>query len=237
MDSLGVLAVALAAGCGLVGGALGPTVLAGLPAPPEPSSDRPAYAVRLTYAELAATDYLGPALGFVSMVIAVLVGWRIGWHPTLLPWMVLVPVGVTLAAVDWRMRLLPTRIIAPAYAATSALILLAGLLEHSWSPVLHAAEGWAVVGGFYLLLWLIYPKGIGYGDVRLAGLLGLALGVLGWPQVLVGGYAGLLLGALLGPLLVAFQVVDRKAMPFGPFMVAGAVCGVLFGPVLAGALG
>ena len=65
--------------------------------------------------------------------------------------------------------------------------------------------------------------------MRLAGVLGLALGYLGWGELLVGLYAGFLLGGVGGGLLSVLKVVERKAFPFGPFMVAGALLGVLCG--------
>ena len=68
-------------------------------------------------------------------------------------------------------------------------------------------------------MWVVYPRGLGYGDVRLSGLLGLALGYLGWGEVLVGMYAGFLLGGIIGGVLALAKVVDRKRYPFGPFML------------------
>jgi leader peptidase (prepilin peptidase)/N-methyltransferase len=63
--------------------------------------------------------------------------------------------------------------------------------------------------------------------------LGIALGYLGWSELLVGVYAGFILGGLGGGLLSLLRIVDRKAYPFGPFMLVGAVLGVLFGPYVA----
>jgi leader peptidase (prepilin peptidase)/N-methyltransferase len=116
-------------------------------------------------------------------------------------------------------------------------VLAAALVDDDGHALLRAALGWAVVGGFYLVMWLVYPRGIGYGDVRLSGLLGIALGYLGWAETIVGGYAGLLVGALGGVVLVRLRRADRKHVPYGPFMVAGAVLGVLVGPAIAAGLG
>jgi leader peptidase (prepilin peptidase) / N-methyltransferase len=70
---------------------------------------------------------------------------------------------------------------------------------------------------------------MGFGDVRLAGVLGLALGLLGWGQLALGVYAGFLIGGVGGLVLSAARLVDRRAYPFGPFMLLGALVGVLFG--------
>jgi leader peptidase (prepilin peptidase)/N-methyltransferase len=74
---------------------------------------------------------------------------------------------------------------------------------------------------------------MGYGDVRLSGVLGIVLGYLGWGPLLVGVYAGFLLGGLGGTLLTVLRIVDRKAYPFGPFMLLGALVGVLWGSDVA----
>ena len=97
-----------------------------------------------------------------------------------------------------------------------------------------AGLGWLAFGGFYFLMWVVYPRGLGYGDVRLSGLLGLALGYLGWGEVLVGMYSGFLLGGIIGGVLALAKVVDRKRYPFGPFMLVGAVVGVLAGVAVRG---
>jgi len=95
-----------------------------------------------------------------------------------------------------------------------------------------SALGFLVAGGLYGLLWFIYPRGLGFGDVRLAGVLGIALGWLGWGQVLAGVYAGFLLGGVLGALLSMLRIVERKGYPFGPFMLVGSLVGVLWGAQL-----
>ena len=137
--------------------------------------------------------------------------------------MALVPVSVALAVVDWRTRLLPTRLIAPTY-----VVLVAWCCSAGWSPGTPTTWsgpgwGWLLAGGLYLVLWFIYPRGMGYGDVRLSGVLGIALGYAGWSELIVGIYGGFLLGGVLGGLLAAAARVDRKGYPFGPFMLLGAL--------------
>jgi leader peptidase (prepilin peptidase)/N-methyltransferase len=124
-------------------------------------------------------------------------------------------------------------VIAPSYAVVAALALLAAALAGDWGAALRALAGWAVAGGTFFALWFVHPRGMGYGDVRLSGVLGIALGLLGWAELLTGVYAGFLLGGVGGLLLSALRIVDRKGYPFGPFMLAGAVVGVLAGPHVA----
>ncbi len=104
---------------------------------------------------------------------------------------------MALAVVDWRTRLLPTWLIAPAYVVTVVTILL-GLAAGQPGPARPGAaprSGWLIYGGLFFLLWFIYPRGLGYGDVRLSGVLGLALGWLGWGELLRRASGG---GFLLG---------------------------------------
>jgi leader peptidase (prepilin peptidase)/N-methyltransferase len=109
-----------------------------------------------------------------------------------------------------------------------ALCVLGGALG-DWADLERAGWGWLLAGGTFLLLWLVYPAGMGYGDVRLSGVLGLALGFAGWGPLIVGVYAGFLLGGIGGSLLTALRIVDRRSYPFGPFMLLGAVVGILSG--------
>ncbi len=185
------------------------------------------------YVDIAAT----PGLGWRSAVFAALVGGavgaRLGWTPALLLAAYLVPVGVALAVVDWRTRLLPTKVIAPSYVVVVVLAVTAAFLGGEWDDLVRAGWGWLAAGGLFFLMWLVYPAGMGYGDVRLAGLLGIALGYLGWGELVVGLFAAFLLGGLGGGLLSVLRIVDRKSYPFGPFMLLGAVVGVLAGAELA----
>jgi leader peptidase (prepilin peptidase)/N-methyltransferase len=193
--------------------------------PPDTVAEEP----KVLYADIAASPRLAVKAGAVSAVAAGLVGLRLGWDWSLLPLLPLVPVGVALAVVDWRTRLLPTKVIAPLYAVVIAAAVAAALLDGQWADLQRAGWGWVVAGGTFLLLWLVYPKGMGYGDVRLSGVLGIALGYLGWGELLVGVYAGFLLGGTGGTVLTLLRIVDRRAYPFGPFMLLGALVGVLAG--------
>lgn len=185
------------------------------------------------YADIAGRRGLRWKTAVTTAVAAGLMGGRVGWTPELAVLLYLAPVGVALAVVDWRTRLLPTRVIAPSYAVVIALVLLSAWVDHDLGSLTRAGWGWLVAGGTFFGLWFVYPKGMGYGDVRLSGVLGIALGYLGWAELLTGVYAGFLIGGVGGLLLSALRIVDRKAYPFGPFMLVGALVGVLAGPYVA----
>ena len=188
------------------------------------------------YADLARRPHLALRLSVLGALVGVVLGGALGWSADLLVWLPLVPAGVWLGYVDWRTTYLPTRIIAPMYAVLVAAILLAGLVDGDRSAVVRAVGGWALYGGYFLLMWIITP-GFGYGDVRLSGLLGLALGWLGWFELVAGMLAGLLLTAFLGLALTLLKVVERGRNPAGPHLLAGAALAAVLGPWLATQLG
>jgi leader peptidase (prepilin peptidase)/N-methyltransferase len=197
-------------------------------------ADQPAVAeVKEPYAAIARLRGLRWKASVATALAAGVMAGRVGWGPDLVVLLYLAPVGVALAVVDWRTRLLPTKLIAPSYGIVIGLVLLAAWLDHDLGSLERAGWGWLVAGGTFFGLWFIYPKGMGYGDVRLSGVLGIALGYLGWGELLTGVYAGFLLGGIGGVLLSSLRIVDRKAYPFGPFMLLGAVVGIVVGPYVA----
>ncbi len=189
----------------------------------------PAVTVKPLYVDLAARPGLAPKLALVGAMSGAIVGWQIGWQPLLAAWVYLAAIGVVLGYIDAQTRLLPTWLIAPSYGVLVVLIGAAGLIDGDRDALVRSAFGWLTMGGFYFLMWFIYPRGLGYGDVRLSGLLGLALGYLGWGELLVGMYAALVIGGVGGGLLALVKIFDRKRYPFGPFMLVGALVGLVWG--------
>jgi leader peptidase (prepilin peptidase)/N-methyltransferase len=190
------------------------------PEPPEP------------YADIAALPGLAWKAGLAGALIGGVVGAAVGWEWAWLLWVPFVPVYVALTVIDWRTRLLPTYLIRPTLVLLVVLALLGWAVTGDRPAVLRSGLGFATCGGLYLLLWLVHPRGLGFGDVRLSGLLGVALGWVGWGPVLVGVYAGFLLGGVIGGLLSLLRVVERKGFPFGPFMLLGAVVGLVWGEAI-----
>ncbi|MEO7349946.1 MAG: prepilin peptidase, partial [Terrimesophilobacter sp.] len=98
-----------------------------------------------------------------------------------------------------------------------------------------AAIGAIALFAFYFLLVLAYPRGMGMGDVKLAGLLGLFLGFIGWEAIVVGAFAAFVFGGIYSLVLLALRKASSKtAVPFGPWMLLGAWLGILFGRDIMG---
>jgi leader peptidase (prepilin peptidase)/N-methyltransferase len=220
LDIFSALLTALLAGCG-------PLLIRRLP---EPDTE-PA---RIPYAVLASSKGLTGWLAAAGALVGSLLGWRLGQTSVLAAWIYLGAVGVVLAYVDARTRLLPTRIIAPSYAIVGALVCMAAAVDTDAHALLRAVLGWLTMGGCYFALWLVYPEGLGYGDVRLSGLLGIALGYVSWAALLTGLYSGFLLGGVGGAVLVMLGAQRRRQFAFGPFMLLGCLIGITFGSAIGG---
>ncbi len=150
-----------------------------------------------------------------------------------------------LTVIDVRHHLLPNRIVFPSYGVAGVLLLAAALVhviagpaalvgspdgaaELLGIPALRILAGGAVLWAFYFVLRMVYPPGMGFGDVKLAGVLGMYLGYLGWGHVFAGTFAAFLLGGLWSmALLAARRGTLKSSIPFGPFMLAGATAAML----------
>jgi leader peptidase (prepilin peptidase)/N-methyltransferase len=136
--------------------------------------------------------------------------------------------AVPLAFIDAAVRRLPDVLTGAAFAGTALLLLAAAAVGGDWHVLARAVLGGIALSGFYLLLVLVSPSGMGMGDVKAAAGLGTMLAWLGWSAVIAGGFAGFLLGAVYGiALLVSGRASRKQQIPFGPFMIAGAFLVIL----------
>ena len=135
-----------------------------------------------------------------------------------------VSAGIALAAIDLDVQRLPNAIVYPSYLAMALLLTVASTVTGSFEPLVRAAVGGAVLFAFFLALAFANPKGMGLGDVKLAGVLGAALGFLSYPAIFVGTFAAFVLGGVIGAVLIIARRAGRRTLlPFGPAMVAGAL--------------
>jgi leader peptidase (prepilin peptidase)/N-methyltransferase len=133
-------------------------------------------------------------------------------------------VGVALTAIDLDVLRLPNSIVYPSYLVLGALLTAAALIQGGPAPLLRAAIGAAALFTFYLAVAVAYPAGMGFGDVKLAGVVGGALGFLSYSALIVGAFGAFLIGACIATVMLMSHSATRKtAIPFGPFMVSGAL--------------
>jgi leader peptidase (prepilin peptidase)/N-methyltransferase len=145
----------------------------------------------------------------------------------------LAAISTALALIDLDTKRLPNPIVLPAYLLGGVLFGAAALLGGDGGSALRALAGAAVLGSGYLALALARPGGMGFGDVKLAGALGLFLGWLGWPELAIGTFAAFLLGGMFAVALLALGRARRTTgIPFGPWMLAGAWTAVFAGEPL-----
>jgi leader peptidase (prepilin peptidase)/N-methyltransferase len=157
---------------------------------------------------------------------------------TLIAFLYLAAISVSLALIDVDTHTLPNRIVLPSYLVGLALLGAAAVLSSDYWALLRAVIGSAALLLAYAALVFAYPGGMGLGDVKLAGVLGLFLGYLGWSQLVVGAFGAFLLGGVFSLGLLALKRANRKSgIPFGPWMLGGAWTGVLVGaPISLGYL-
>ncbi|SEP17813.1 prepilin peptidase [Trujillonella endophytica] len=162
-----------------------------------------------------------------TAALCALTALRPGPSAELPAFLLLAVVAVLLAVVDLQHRLLPDRVVLPSLAGVALLLAGAAAVDAAWPQFGRALLGAAVLFAVFLAMALLVPGQLGMGDVKLAALLGLALGWLGWPAVLLGALAAFVVQALVALLLLAARRVTlRSALPFGPAMLLGAAVAI-----------
>jgi leader peptidase (prepilin peptidase)/N-methyltransferase len=161
----------------------------------------------------------------VALVTDVVLAVRLGPCADLPAYLYLGAVGAMLAVVGAATRRIPNPIVLGSYPATASLLALGSYLGHDWSALARAATGMTVVSGFFVLLAVAFPGGLGLGDAKLAGLYAMGLAWSGWPPLAAG-----MLGAWgIAALFVAVRraLTGRHgALPFAPFLLAGTLLAV-----------
>jgi leader peptidase (prepilin peptidase)/N-methyltransferase len=196
----------------------------------EPISARyPLVEAGTAVAFLLVTARFGPALADAATVQD-----AVGAALELVAFLALTAFSIALALIDLDTRRLPNAIVLPALLAGILLLGVAALVRGDTAALIGAGVGGAALFAFYLLLALIKPGGMGFGDVKLSAVLGLYLGFLGWGNLLVGVFAAFLFGGVFGLALMAVRKAGRTTqIPFGPWMILGAWVGVFAGGFLA----
>ena len=174
-----------------------------------------------------------PLVEAATGVLFVLVFWKFGLGLEFVAYAYLAALAVVLTVIDLTVHRLPDVLVLPAYPILLALFSVQCLITGDWWPLATAAIGGVILFAIYFAAALIYPGGMGFGDVKLAGVLGIALGYLGWGPLVVGGFAAFLIGGLIGIVILAAKRGGRRTgIPFGPSMLAGAAVGITIGAPL-----
>lgn len=174
---------------------------------------------------------LGTSLLFVALAL-----WlgRLDQLGALPAYLYFAAIAVALAVIDVDVRRLPDAIVLPSYPALAGLLTFAAVWQDDGPALIRAAAGAALLLLGYAAIAFTTPAAMGFGDVKLAGLIGGVLAYLSWPVLVVGAFAGFFLGAAYGVALIAIRRGTRKtAVPFGPFMLAGALLGIFVGEPVA----
>ncbi|MFI6521663.1 prepilin peptidase [Spirillospora sp. NPDC050679] len=162
-------------------------------------------------------------------VVAAALALRIGARADLPAFLCLGVLGVLLGVVDTALKRLPEPLTLPGYGL--GLVLLgaaAPFTDGGGARLLHALAGLAALGALFGVQWVVMPNAIGFGDVTLAGLLGLYLGWLGAQAWLLGVVATFVLSLATSLALLALRRAGRKTqIPYGPFLLGGALVAIL----------
>ncbi len=178
-----------------------------------------------------------PLVEGLTATLFVLVGWRIGLNAALPAYLVLAGFLVVLSMIDIDTTTLPRRLIYGCAASGAVLLGIASLVDDTWHRLRWAAIGAVAVYVAFRALHAAARGGFGYGDVRLGALLGGYLGWLGMSYVPIGIFLGFVLGSFVGlALMVSGSASRRTALPFGPFLAAGALATIAAGPAFVEAL-
>jgi len=176
-----------------------------------------------------------PIVEFVTGALFVVLALHVGTlHWALPAYLYFAAAGVALAMIDFDHQRLPDTIVLPSYLVVGALLALGAGLGHDWWAFERALIGGAALYAFYFAIAFAKPGSMGFGDVKLSAVLGAVLGYVSWGALVVGAFGGFLLGAVVGVAVIATQHGDRKTkVPFGPFMIAGALAAIYIGAPIA----
>ncbi len=181
---------------------------------------------------------------FTAVAFALVTGWFLSGVPgaptnpwalalVIVAFLYFAAISIVLTLIDLDTQRLPNAIVLPSYLVAGVLFATAAALDGAWDALLRAAIGMTVLYTFYFVLRLARPGGMGGGDVKLAGVIGIYLGWVGWSSLAVGAFAAFLFGGIFGSLLMLAKRAGRKtAIPFGPWMILGAWTGVFAGEVV-----
>jgi leader peptidase (prepilin peptidase) / N-methyltransferase len=179
--------------------------------------------------ERISVEYPLLELATAGLVVLAAVRYPNPWHDVLIGGLLaLMP---SIALIDLRHRIIPNKLTFPSMLIFPPVILLAWLIGDAADPV-KAVLGFLSFGGGILIVASV-SGGMGWGDVKLAAVIGLVLGSLGLRFVAVSAGATIVLGGLGGLIALAMGRGMKTKIPYGPYLAAGAIVASLWGDPLA----
>lgn len=173
-----------------------------------------------TPARIAAASVLGVG-------IEAAIAWRLGWSADLPAYLVFGAAGAAVTVTDLAERRIPNRIVATAYLLGLGLLAVASVESGMWWALARAAIGAVLLAGFYLALGLVFPAGMGLGDVKWAGVIGLYLTYLSWTTLPTATLAAFGIAAVVVLANRSTKSGRQMTLPMAPFMTAGTLLAVL----------
>lgn len=179
-----------------------------------------------------------PLVELASGILFVTVTLRLhtlGLSPAIPAFLCFSAAGLALTLIDLDVQRLPNAIVLPLYPALAVLLAIAAAVEHAWWSLARAGISAVLLFAFFFAIALISPASMGFGDVKLSGVVGGVLGYVSWTALISGAFLGFLLGASVGLAVIGLGRGSRKtALPFGPFMISGALFALFVAPTIAG---
>jgi leader peptidase (prepilin peptidase) / N-methyltransferase len=166
--------------------------------------------------------------GLLFFAVFAKLGFR--WEAELLPYLFMVTVLIIVSAIDLERQIIPNKVMYPAIPVALASMGIVALALGDYHVITDSLIGAAVIAVPWALFAIIFPKGFGMGDAKLAAFTG---AILGWRSELVGFFIGIALGAVVGVILMGAGKKGRKSrIPFGPFLAVGALAALLWGQTI-----
>jgi leader peptidase (prepilin peptidase)/N-methyltransferase len=179
--------------------------------------------------ERISVEYPLLELATAGVVVLAAIRYPNPWRAVLVGGLLALMPGIAL--IDLRHRIIPNRLMYPSLLLFPVLILLAWLIGEAVDPA-RAGIGLLLYGGI-LFIVAVVSRGMGMGDVKLAALIGVVMGSLGLRFVGVAAGAAVVFGGLGGVVALAMGRGRKSAIPFGPYLAAGAVIAGLWGEEIA----
>ena len=142
--------------------------------------------------------------------------------------------GISLSLIDLDVGRLPNAIVFPSYLVLGSLLAIAALVQRDPAALLRAGVGAVTLFAAYFAVAYLYPAGMGFGDVKLAGIIGGVLGFMSYPVLAVGAFAAFAIGSAVGVgRMVAYRDTASSSIAFGPFMITGALAALFVGSTIS----